>query len=93
MNQFDFRHKNFIQNGILMYNLAKKLFPICRSITGKGFRTSLKILNYELIKNFIQPNKLQQLAWGGDLRFIPLKVEQKYMIGLFHLNGISKMLS
>lgn len=93
MNKFDFRHKNFMQNGILMYNLAKKLFPICRSITGKGFRTSLKILNYELTKNFIQPNKLQQLAGGGDLRFIPLKVEQKYMIGSFHLNGISKMLS
>lgn len=67
MNKFDFRHKNFMQNGILMYNLAKKLFPICRSITGKGFRTSLKILNYELTKNFIQPNKLQQLAGGGGI--------------------------
>ncbi|AJC85218.1 DUF2172 domain-containing protein [Campylobacter peloridis] len=28
-----------------MYNLAKKLFPICRSITGDGFRQSLKILD------------------------------------------------
>lgn len=28
-----------------MYELAKKLFPICRSITGVGFRASLKILD------------------------------------------------
>lgn len=28
-----------------MYNLACKLFPICRSITGEGFRQSLKILD------------------------------------------------
>lgn len=28
-----------------MYELAKKLFPICRSITGDGFRQSLKILD------------------------------------------------
>ncbi|QWU80557.1 DUF4910 domain-containing protein [Campylobacter novaezeelandiae] len=73
MNKFDFRHKNFIQNGILMYNLAKKLFPICRSIIGKGFRTSLKILNYELTKNFIQPNKLQQLAGGGGFEIYSIK--------------------
>lgn len=31
-----------------MYNLATKLFPICRSITGQGFRDSLDILNAEL---------------------------------------------
>jgi aminopeptidase-like protein len=28
-----------------LYNLAKKLFPICRSITGQGVRDTLKILN------------------------------------------------
>ncbi|VEH95328.1 DUF4910 domain-containing protein [Campylobacter insulaenigrae] len=28
-----------------MYDLACKLFPICRSITGEGFRQSLKILD------------------------------------------------
>ncbi|HEC1763999.1 TPA: DUF4910 domain-containing protein, partial [Campylobacter lari] len=27
-----------------MYELACELFPICRSITGAGFRQSLKIL-------------------------------------------------
>ncbi|EAH6262525.1 DUF4910 domain-containing protein, partial [Campylobacter lari] len=26
-----------------MYELACELFPICRSITGEGFRKSLKI--------------------------------------------------
>lgn len=31
-----------------MYELVKKLFPICRSITGNGFRESLEILNKEL---------------------------------------------
>jgi len=33
--------------GYDMYNLCKELFPICRSITGNGFRKSLEILkNY-----------------------------------------------
>lgn len=31
-----------------MYKLATKLFPICRSITGEGFRQSMQILNDEL---------------------------------------------
>lgn len=31
-------------NGQIMYELAKKMFPICRSITGNGFRKSLNIL-------------------------------------------------
>ena len=30
-----------------MYELAKKLFPICRSITGNGVRETLKILKEE----------------------------------------------
>ena len=30
--------------GVRMYELAKKLFPICRSITGAGFRESLNII-------------------------------------------------
>lgn len=33
-----------------MYNLCKELFPICRSITGDGFRQSLDILSQQ-IKN------------------------------------------
>ena len=31
-------------NGNSMYALAKRLFPICRSLTGNGFRESLNIL-------------------------------------------------
>ncbi len=33
-----------MDKGQVMYDLAKQLFPICRSITGNGFRESLKIL-------------------------------------------------
>lgn len=33
-----------MSNGKVMYNLAAKMFPICRSITGYGFRESLNIL-------------------------------------------------
>lgn len=35
-------------NGQEMYRLAEELFPICRSITGKGTRDTLSILNREL---------------------------------------------
>lgn len=34
--------------GQYMYDLAKKLFPICRSITGNGFRQSLNIIQGEI---------------------------------------------
>ena len=30
--------------GNVMYNLAERLYPICRSITGNGFRQSLAII-------------------------------------------------
>lgn len=30
--------------GKTMYDLAERLFPICRSITGNGFRQSLEII-------------------------------------------------
>lgn len=33
-----------MNNGEAMYGLAKRLFPICRSITGNGFRESLGII-------------------------------------------------
>lgn len=33
-----------MDNGQIMYDLAVKLFPICRSITGNGFRESLRII-------------------------------------------------
>jgi aminopeptidase-like protein len=33
-----------MNNGQTMYKLAERLFPICRSITGNGFRESLNII-------------------------------------------------
>ena len=33
-----------MNNGRIMYDLAARLFPICRSITGNGFRESLNII-------------------------------------------------
>ena len=34
--------------GLNMHKLCEKLFPICRSLTGDGFRESLNILKNEL---------------------------------------------
>lgn len=38
----------FDLNGSQMYELCRKLFPICRSITGDGVRKTLNIINEEL---------------------------------------------
>ncbi|WP_337211649.1 DUF4910 domain-containing protein [Campylobacter molothri] len=48
MNSLDFRSADFENTGKAMYELAKDLFPICRSITGQGFRDSLYILDNAL---------------------------------------------
>lgn len=48
----------FIQDSKAMFELAKELFPICRSITGDGFRQSLKMLDDAL---------------GGGLEFLEIK--------------------
>lgn len=50
--------------GIQMYSLAKKLYPICRSITGNGVRETLSILNtiYPL-KTFEVPSGTQVFDW------------------------------
>lgn len=37
-----------------MYELACELFPICRSITGAGFRQSLKILDEAMGGGYIK---------------------------------------
>lgn len=39
---------NGVNEGQEMHALARKLFPICRSITGEGIRETLNILNQEL---------------------------------------------
>lgn len=54
MDKLDFRHKDFEQTGKAMYELAKVLFPIPRSITGQGFRASLEILNKTLGENILK---------------------------------------
>lgn len=54
MDKLDFRHKDFEQTGKAMYELAKELFPIPRSITGQGFRASLEILNKTLGENILK---------------------------------------
>ncbi|WP_337196431.1 DUF4910 domain-containing protein [Campylobacter molothri] len=48
MDSLDFRSLSFENTGKAMYELAKELFPICRSITGQGFRDSLYILDNAL---------------------------------------------
>lgn len=51
--------------GERMYSLAERLFPICRSITGKGFRDSLDILREIVpdIKVFNVPSGSQVFDW------------------------------
>lgn len=51
--------------GQAMYNLADKLFPICRSITGNGVRNTLKILKniYSDIKIYEVPTGTQVFDW------------------------------
>ena len=44
-----------------MYNLIAELFPICRSITGNGFRTTL-----EIIKNII-PLEIYEIPSGTSI--------------------------
>lgn len=48
-----------------MYNLCCELFPICRSITGDGFRQSLNILNTHMpnMKIFEVPSGTQCFDW------------------------------
>lgn len=48
-----------MNNGYIMYNLAGKMFPICRSITGNGFRESLNI-----IKKFVPDIKVYEILSG-----------------------------
>lgn len=54
-----------MSNGQVMYELAKALFPICRSITGNGFRKSLKMLQEVIpdIEIFEVPSGTQVFDW------------------------------
>lgn len=56
---------NSSEVGSYCYEIAKKLFPICRSITGNGFRQSLEILKEELpeINVFEVPSGTHVFDW------------------------------
>ena len=51
--------------GLRMYELAGRLFPICRSITGDGFRRSLEMIRQEVpgIEVFEVPSGTQVFDW------------------------------
>ena len=51
-----------MNEGIIMYELAERLFPICRSITGNGFRKSLCI-----IKEIIPQVKVHEVPSGTQV--------------------------
>lgn len=53
------------KNGHVMYELASQMFPICRSITGNGFRKSLKMLQEVIpdIQIFEVPSGTQVFDW------------------------------
>lgn len=54
-----------MNNGQIMYDLAARLFPICRSITGNGFRESLNIIRETIpeIKVHEVPSGTQVFDW------------------------------
>ena len=54
-----------MDKGQVMYDLAKQLFPICRSITGNGFRESLNILkeNVPDIQTHEVPSGTEVFDW------------------------------
>ena len=63
--------------GQRIYNLAEKLFPICRSITGVGVRESLGILS----------DYIGKIEGGGYLKSTMYHQEHRFLIGQFLKNG------
>ena len=61
--------------GIEMHKLCEKLFPICRSITGAGFRESLKIL-----KNDMQLNDLNVFEVATGTKCFDWEVPKEWNI-------------
>ena len=54
-----------VEEGQYMYNLAVRLFPICRSITGDGFRQSLDMIREQVpeMKVFEVPSGTEVFDW------------------------------
>jgi aminopeptidase-like protein len=62
MNLNDLRREiNLKKSGIEMYQLITELYPICRSITGNGFRESLRILQQHV------PLETHEVATGTQV--------------------------
>ena len=61
--------------GIEMHKLCEKLFPICRSITGAGFRESLNIL-----KNDMQLNDLNVFEVATGTKCFDWEVPKEWNI-------------
>lgn len=72
-----------MSKGQTMYNLAARLFPICRSITGDGFRKSLDIIRETVsgIKVYEVPTGTQAFDWT-----VPKEWNCKGG-GIYRLNG------
>ena len=71
------------ENGKTMYALADRMFPICRSITGNGFRESLEMLREAVpeIKVYEVPTGTKAFDWT---------VPKEWNIsggGIYRLNG------
>lgn len=72
-----------MQHGQAMYNLAARMFPICRSITGDGFRESLNIL-----KEIVPEIKVYEVPSGTPV--FDWIVPKEWNIrggGIYRLNG------
>ena len=69
--------------GAYCYEIAKKLFPICRSITGNGFRQSLAILKEELpeINVFEVPSGTEVFDWTVPKTVLKLILKMKITTG------------
>lgn len=72
-----------MDNGRAMYNLAARMFPLCRSITGNGFRESL-----EMICNVVPGIKFHEVPTGTTV--FDWTVPKEWNIrggGIYRLNG------
>ena len=72
-----------LDNGKAMYDLAGRLFPLCRSITGNGFRESL-----EIIRKIIPEIKVYEVPTGTNV--FDWTIPKEWNIqggGIYRLNG------
>lgn len=70
VDSLDFRSASFSKTSKALYALATRLFPICRSITGEGFRVSLAILKKEFENTGgggVSPFQIHALASGSKV--------------------------